>query len=80
MDTPLPQLLAELGVDVTTTSQIIDPTFTGATALRPDGSLLLVRPQARPALEWDMLARAMLGRAFGVALPDLPTPYELTEV
>ncbi|MEU5002056.1 hypothetical protein [Streptomyces sp. NPDC021622] len=53
------------------------PRFTGGSAVRRDGSLLFVRPASRPAAEWDMMARAMLGAALRVPMPDLPEPYEL---
>jgi hypothetical protein len=77
LDAPLAELLAEFGVDVMV-SRITDPTFTGATAIRPDGSLLFLRPPARPDAEWEMLARAMLGKVLRVPMPELPAPYELT--
>jgi hypothetical protein len=79
LDAPLAELLEEFGVDVAV-SRITDPTFTGATAIRPDGSLLFLRPPARPDAEWEMLARAMLGRALDVPMPELPAPYQLTEL
>lgn len=56
-----------------------DPNFTGGAAIRCDGSLLFVRPSGRPAVEWEMIARAMLGWAFQVPLPELPEPYQLSE-
>jgi hypothetical protein len=78
LDTPLPQLLAEFGVDVTISDG--GPGFTGGAAVRGDGSLLFVRPPARPAAEWEMMARSMLGQALRVPLPPLPEPYQLTEL
>jgi len=78
LDTPLPQLLAEHGVDVSTLET--DPGFTGGAYVRADGSLLFVRPAGRPEAEWEMVARSMLGRALRVPLPDLPSLYELTEL
>ncbi|MFF1684625.1 hypothetical protein [Streptomyces sp. NPDC058254] len=79
LDAPLPQLLAEFDVEVVT-SRITDPTFTGGTAVRPDGSLLLVRPPARSAAEWEMMARSMLGLALRVPMPPLPAPYQLSDL
>ncbi|MFG3046279.1 hypothetical protein ACGFZR_15285 [Streptomyces sp. NPDC048241] len=78
LDTPLPQLLTELDIKVTTSNA--GPGFTGAVCIRKDGSLLLVQPTDRPDKEWDMIARAMLGQALGVKLPPLPDLYQLTEL
>ena len=78
LNAPLPQLLAEHGVDVMVIEA--DPGFTGGTFARPDGSLLFVRPAGRPVAEWEITARALLGRALRVALPPLPAPFEVTEV
>ncbi|MEV6696265.1 hypothetical protein AB0M68_03755 [Streptomyces sp. NPDC051453] len=61
------------------TSRITDPTFTGGAAVRPDGTLLFAKPPGRSAAEWDMLARAMLGQALRVPLPELPEPYRICE-
>jgi hypothetical protein len=79
LDAPLAELLEEFGVDVMV-SRITDPTFTGATAIRSDGSLLFLRPPSRPDAEWEMLARAMLGRVLRVPMPDLPAPYQLSDL
>lgn len=78
LDTPLPQLLAEFAVDVATIEA--EPGFTGGAYVRGDGNLLFVRPAGRPAAEWEMMARAMLGRALRVPLPELPPLYQLTEL
>lgn len=78
MDAPLEELLAEYGVEVSELE--VDPTFTGGTYVRGDGSLLFVKPAGRPALEWELMARAMLGAALRVSMPELPAPYQLTEV
>lgn len=78
LDTPLPQLLAEFGVDVTTLET--DPGFTGGAYVRADGSLLFVRPAGRPEAEWEIVARAMLGQALRVPMPELPDLYQLTEL
>ncbi|MGX1254140.1 hypothetical protein RKD48_006651 [Streptomyces ambofaciens] len=78
MNAPLDALLAEFDVDVTEIEA--DPGFTGGTFRRPDGSLLFVKPAGRPVAEWELMARAMLGRALRVQLPPLPSLYELTEL
>jgi hypothetical protein len=78
LDTPLPQLLAEFAVDVSVLET--DPGFTGGAYVRGDGSLLFVRPAGRPEVEWEIVARAMLGQALRVPMPELPSLYELTEL
>lgn len=78
LDTPLPQLLAECNVEVSTVDA--GPGFTGGAYVRSDGSVLLVRPAGCPEAEWEMVARAMLGQALRVPMPALPSPYELTEL
>lgn len=78
MDAPLDDLLAEFGVDVSVLET--DPGFTGGAYVRGDGSLLFVRPAGRPAAEWEMMARSMLGSALRVPLPPLPDLYQLTEL
>lgn len=77
MDAPLDQLLAEFGVGVN--EMDCEPGFTGGAYVRADDSLFFVKPAHRPAAEWELTARAMLGRALRVPLPDLPEPFELTE-
>ena len=78
LDAPLDDLLTEFGVEVSVLEA--DPGFTGGANVRGDGSLLFVRPTGRPAAEWEMVARSMLGRALRVPMPDLPSLYELTEL
>lgn len=77
MDAPLDQLLAEFGVGVN--EMDCEPGFTGGAYVRGGSSLFFVKPARRPAAEWELTARAMLGRALRVPLPDLPQPFELTE-
>lgn len=78
LDTPLDELLAEFGVDVAVLE--MDERFTGGVHVRNDGSMLFVRPAGRPDVEWEMMARAMLGKALHVPLPPLPDAYELSEL
>ncbi|MGW4825457.1 hypothetical protein ACWEP4_42940 [Streptomyces sp. NPDC004227] len=78
MNAPLDELLEEFRVDVSVLET--DATFTGGTYVRKDGSLLFVKPAGRPEAEWEMIARAMLGRALRVPLPPLPGLYDLTEM
>lgn len=78
LDTPLPQLLAEFAVDVSIVEA--DPGFTGGAYVRGDDSLLFVRPASRPEVEWEIVARAMLGQALRVPMPPMPDLYELTEL
>lgn len=79
LDAPLGELLEEFGVEVTTSS-IQDPSFTGAAVVRADGSLLFTRPPGRPEAEWEITARAMLGHVLQVPMPELPAPYQVTEL
>ncbi|MEU3528862.1 hypothetical protein AB0E62_34275 [Streptomyces sp. NPDC038707] len=78
LGTPLPELLAEFAVDVRALEA--EPGFTGGAYVRSDGSVLFVRPAGRPEAEWELMARAMLGRLLRVPLPPLPDRYELTEL
>ncbi|MFE0794727.1 hypothetical protein [Streptomyces mutabilis] len=78
MTTPLPQLLAEHSVDVVELET--DAGFAGGVRPRENGRLLFVKPAGRPAAEWEMMARAMLGQVLRVPLPPLPAPYQLTEL
>jgi hypothetical protein len=78
MDAPLAALLAEFDVAV---SEIdAEPGFTGGAYVRGDHSLVFVKPTRRPAVEWELMARAMLGKVLRVRLPELPEPYQLTEL
>lgn len=77
MDAPLPQLLAEYGVTVDELDR--EPGFTGGAYVRSGDRLFFVKPANRPAMEWEMMARFLLGKALRVPLPDLPEPYEATE-
>ncbi|WP_234340023.1 hypothetical protein, partial [Streptomyces sp. NRRL F-3307] len=77
-DNPPSRSVTEFGVEVSTRET--DFGFAGGVYVRGDGSMLFVRPVGRPEAEWEMVARSMLGRALMVPLPDLPDPYELSEL
>lgn len=79
LDTPLPDLLAEFNVDVSEL-QVDEPKFTGGTYIRPDGSMLFALPHGQNRWEREMIARSMLGQALRVPMPELPEPYQLTEL
>lgn len=74
LDAPLPQLLADLDVELHDSS-ISDAGFFGAVAERRDGQLILAMPVGRPAFEHDTVARYLLAKVFNVDLPDLPPPF-----
>ncbi|MCX5202447.1 hypothetical protein OG897_13440 [Streptomyces sp. NBC_00237] len=76
LSTPLPDLLAELGV-VSCPSSITDAGFFGALHELADGRLTLLLPGRDPVVE-DTVARAMLGEVFGVPLAPLPDSVELS--
>ncbi|MGW5173171.1 hypothetical protein ACWERY_02235 [Streptomyces sp. NPDC004082] len=78
LDDPLPQLLEELGAELVE-SGITDRGFTGY-AHREGGRLLLAMRRGQPVLERDMIARALLGDALGVPMPELPAPYRVTRL
>ncbi|MFD6553746.1 hypothetical protein [Streptomyces sp. NPDC058398] len=78
MDTPLPQLLADLGAQLVESS-ITERGFTGYIS-REGGRLLLAMRPGQPRAEREMLARAMIGRALRVPMPELPEPYQLSDL
>jgi hypothetical protein len=78
LDTPLPQLLAELDVELVE-SGITEYGFTGY-AHREGGRLLLAMRPGQPAAERDCVARALLGCALGIPMPPLPEPYRLSDL
>lgn len=65
MDTPLPQLLAKLDVQLVDSS-ITDRTFFGAFVERRDGSRILAMPAGRSAFERDTVARMLLADGLGL--------------
>jgi hypothetical protein len=79
LDTPLPDLLSALDVDLYDSS-IPDATFFGAMGERKDGRLFLAMPTGRSELEHDTTARYLLAQAFDVDLPDLRPPFETTRL
>ncbi|PZH20143.1 hypothetical protein C1I97_01565 [Streptomyces sp. NTH33] len=74
LDTPLPQLLDELHVDIFDSS-IPDAEFFGAVVQRKNGELILSMPTERSELEHDTVARYLLAQVFDVDLPKLPAPF-----
>lgn len=76
LDTPLPQLLAEYGVQLVD-SEITDPTFVGAFIERSDGRRVLSMPSGRSRLERDTAARMLLAQGLGLDAPPVPAPLEV---
>jgi|1185.fasta_scaffold02358_1 hypothetical protein len=74
----LDQLLSEFGVGVN--EMDCEPGFTGGAYVRGGHSVFFVKPANRPVAEWELTARAMLGTVLQVPMPDLPEPYQLTEL
>ena len=79
LEAPLPQLLAELQVEMVESS-ITDPTFFGALVERRDGSRVLSMPPGRGALERDTAARMLLAEGLGLEAPPVPTPLQVTSL
>jgi hypothetical protein len=75
LDTPLPQLLAELDAELRLLP--IDDETICVTEVR-DGRLTLELSSLWPAPLRELMARSMLGEALRVPLPALPEPFELT--
>ncbi|MEU6093474.1 hypothetical protein [Streptomyces sp. NPDC047079] len=69
LDTPLPELLAELDVTLDE-SPITDPGFTGSAVVTRDRVVLSMR-SGQPHWERTAVARALLGRALNVPLSPL---------
>lgn len=78
LDAPLPQLLAELGVDLQERPAADVPPCGYAVVRGAQISLRL--PQGQNRWEREMVARAMIGDALRVPLPPLPEPYRLSEL
>jgi hypothetical protein len=73
LDAPLPQLLAELDVELVDSS-IIDRTFFGALVERRDGTRILAMPVGRSDLERDTAARMLLAEGLGLDAPPVAAP------
>jgi hypothetical protein len=74
LDSPLPDLLTETGVELFESS-ITDREFFGAVVQRKSGELLLAMPVGRSAFEHDTVARYLLAQVFDVDLPKLSAPF-----
>lgn len=74
LDAPLPDLLAETGVEILDSS-ITDRSFFGAVVQRKSGETYLAMPAGRSELEHDTVARYLIAQAFDVDLPELPPPF-----
>jgi len=79
LDAPLPDLLAELDVEIVPSS-ITDADFFGAVVQRKSGEVYLSMPAGRSELEHDTVARYLLAQVFDVDLPQLPEPFTTTEI
>jgi hypothetical protein len=79
LDAPLPELLAELAVEIVD-STITDAGFFGAVVQRKSGELYLSMPSGRSKLEHDTIARYLIAQVFDVGLPQLPEPFVTTEI
>ena len=79
LDAPLPDLLAETGVDIIDSS-ITDREFFGAVVQRKSGETYLTMPTGRSELEHDTVARYLLAQVFDVDLPQLPAPFVTSQI
>jgi hypothetical protein len=77
LDTPLAQLLAELGVELEERPAERVPTC-GYAVVR-NGHVALRLPTGQNRWEREMVARSMIGNAYRVPMPPLPAPFELTD-
>jgi len=77
LESPLPQLLAELSVELDD-SPITDAGFFGAFVERRDGTRLLSMPVGRSAFERDTAARMLLAEGLGLNAPPVPAPFAVT--
>jgi hypothetical protein len=78
MDAPLPQLLAELDVELLERPADELPPCGYAVVRR--GRIALRLPRGQNRWERDMIARSMIGDALRVPMPPLPAPYQLSEL
>ena len=79
LDAPLGDLLDTAGVEIVDSS-ITDRGFFGAVVQRKTGEMYLTMPTGRSDREHDTIARYLIAQAFGVDLPQLPPPFETTEL
>lgn len=79
LDTPLPQLLVEAGVELVDSS-ITDAGFCGAIVQPKHGGTVLMMPTGRSETETDTVARSLIAKAFHVNLSELPPPFTTTEL
>ncbi|MFI9344957.1 hypothetical protein ACIG0D_27380 [Streptomyces sp. NPDC052773] len=79
LDTPLPQLLNALDVELVDSS-ITDAGFFGALVERRDGSRVLSMPVGRSVFERNTAARMLLAEGLGLDAPPVPAPLEVTRV
>jgi hypothetical protein len=77
VETPLPQLLAEFGVELVD-STITDRTYFGAFVEHRDGSRVLSMPPDRPEFERDTAARMLLAEGLGLSAPPVPAPLTVS--
>ncbi|MFE9736136.1 hypothetical protein ACFYO9_37420 [Streptomyces sp. NPDC005863] len=73
LDTPLPELLSEYGVELVSSS-ITDAGFFGAFVELKDGSRILSMPTGRSGFERDTVARMLLSDGLGLGGPPVPEP------
>jgi hypothetical protein len=78
LDTPLPQLLADLGIELSERPAADLPPC-GYAVVR-GGSVALRMPEGQNRWEREMVARSMIGSALRVPLPELPEPFRLSEM
>ncbi len=79
MDAPLPQLLAELDVELHESS-ITDAGFYGAVVVLRGGQMVLSMPGGRSEFERDTVARMLLAEALGIETAPIPEPLRMEVV
>lgn len=78
LDAPLPDLLAETGVELVDSS-ITDAGFCGAIVQPKAGGIVLTMPTGRSELEHDSVARSLIAKLFNINLTELPAPFATVE-
>ncbi|MFJ9037945.1 hypothetical protein ACIRF8_15300 [Streptomyces sp. NPDC102406] len=79
LDTPLTELLAELDVELIEFTPSPDYPPCGY-AIARGGRVGLRLPAGQNRWEREMVARSMIGSALRVPMPELPAPFELSEM